>query len=96
MYCSNWMLKGGVNRGCSSAIRKTHLRMSPRGVVFVKFHQRTREGRVCGALHQNASCLDTRTHNRLWGYRPTGPLSSGRYISRLGRLEGFSLSWQPE
>ena len=25
--------------------------------------------RVCGALHQDASCLDTRTHNRLWGYR---------------------------
>ena len=81
------MLKGGVNRWCSSAIRKTRPRMSPRGGVFVKFHQRTREGRVCGALHQNASCLDTRTHNRLWGYRQRARFPVGD--TYLGRARGF-------
>ena len=73
MYCSNWMLKGGVNRGCSSAIRKTHLRMSPRGGVFVKFHQRTREG-ACLWCSSSRCVLSRYPHTQPFvGIPPNGP-----------------------
>ena len=48
LYCTNWMVDGGVKRWSTLASRKTHPRMSPRGTNF-----REPRGYVPRPLHVN-------------------------------------------